>query len=169
MYRLGHARSNIVSFLTEQKKFPEWRNIIYRIWVTSVELKSAKIIFNKKCLLYIHCWQIKTKQSESGHFTFWNCYIQGAPQKKQSHCFLHRALKTSRKVDFGGCPLDKLYQIKNTGIRTLYILKLIHSWNCYIQGVHERSNKTAFFAEHMKVQEKSTFADALWINCSKLK
>ena len=57
-------------------------------------------------------WQIKTKQSDSGHFTFWNCYIQGSPRKKQSHCFFHRESKTSRKLDFGGCPLDELQQIR---------------------------------------------------------
>ena len=25
----------------------------------------------------------KIKKLESGHYTFWNCYIQGAPRKKQ--------------------------------------------------------------------------------------
>ena len=35
--------------------------------------------------------------------------------------------------------------------------------------LHERSSKTASFAEHLNRQEKSTFADALWITCSKLK
>ena len=35
--------------------------------------------------------------------------------------------------------------------------------------LHEKSNKTASFAEHLKVRENSTFADKLWINCSKLK
>ena len=51
MYSVDHAKSNIVSFLTEQEKFPESRNIRYGIWVTSAELKSAKIMHNKKCLL----------------------------------------------------------------------------------------------------------------------
>ena len=34
--------------------------------------------------------------------------------------------------------------------------------------LHERSNNTVFFAEHLQFQEKLTFTDALWINCSKL-
>ena len=34
-------------------------------------------------------WKVvkQNKKTELEHYTFWNCYIQGAPQKKQYHCF----------------------------------------------------------------------------------
>ena len=35
--------------------------------------------------------------------------------------------------------------------------------------LHKRSNNTASFVEHLKYQEKVTYADALWINCNQLK
>ena len=35
--------------------------------------------------------------------------------------------------------------------------------------LHERSNITASFAEHLKFKEKLTFSPVLWINCGKLK
>ena len=35
--------------------------------------------------------------------------------------------------------------------------------------LHERSNKTAFFAEHLKFQEKMTFTYALSVKSGKLK
>ena len=34
------------------------------------------------------------------------------------------------------------------------------------RALHKQSNKTASFTEHIKFQEKLTFIDALWINCS---
>ena len=44
--------------------------------------------------------QIKVKQLELGQCTFWKCYIQGAPQKKQYHCSFLETPKISRKYDF---------------------------------------------------------------------
>ena len=37
--------------------------------------------------------------------------------------------------------------------------------------LHEQSNNTASFTEHLKFQKKykKNFEDALWINCSQLK
>ena len=46
------------------------------------------------------------KQLESGHFTFWKCYIQGASWTKQYHCFSREAPRSSRKIDFYACNLD---------------------------------------------------------------
>ena len=34
--------------------------------------------------------------------------------------------------------------------------------------LHKRGNDTASLVEHLKFQEKLSFAGALWINCSKL-
>ena len=45
----------------------------------------------------------------------------------------------------------------------------IHFQNATYRALQERSNDTASFAEHLKLQEKLTCADALWINCSQLK
>ena len=51
-----------------------------------------------------------------------------APQMKQLHCFFRRAPKICRKIDFCRCPLDLLQsiQIKKTGVKTFYILELLH-------------------------------------------
>ena len=43
-------------------------------------------------------WQIKIREIESEHSTFWKSYIEGAPRTKQP--------KTARKSDFAGCSLD---------------------------------------------------------------
>ena len=41
--------------------------------------------------------------------------------------------------------------------------------NWYIQGAPRMSNITASFAVHLNLQEKLTFAYALWVNSSKSK
>ena len=45
-------------------------------------------------------WQIKIKQLESEHYTFWKSYIQGAPWRKQYRCSFRGALKISKNNDF---------------------------------------------------------------------
>ena len=35
--------------------------------------------------------------------------------------------------------------------------------------LHERSNIAAPFAEHLKFQEKETFAKVFWVKCGKIK
>ena len=42
----------------------------------------------------------------------------------------------------------------------------LHSENTIYTVLYEQSNNTASFVEHLKFQEKSTFADAIWLNCS---
>ena len=111
------------------------------------------------------CWQIKTKKLESGHYTFWNCYIQGAPQKKHYLCFFRGAPQTSRLNAFYTHISGQCWQVKTKKLESgHYYFKIATE-----RVVHERSNKTASFLEHLKVQEKSAFADALWIKCRKLK
>ena len=39
------------------------------------------------------------RKLESGRYTFWKCYIKGAPRKKQYHCF-PGALKVQEEVTF---------------------------------------------------------------------
>ena len=45
-------------------------------------------------------WQIKIKLLETGHYSFWKCFIQGAPCKKQYHCFFHGEPKIKKKTGF---------------------------------------------------------------------
>ena len=51
-------------------------------------------------------------------------------------------------------------------MKTLYILTLLHT---AYSVLHERSNKTGSFAEHLKLQEKMTFRHILWVNTEKSK
>ena len=59
---------------------------------------------------FIHTFWVnvdKSKQKQKNEdYTFQNCYIQGAPQKKQQNCFLRETPDISRKVDFCQCTLD---------------------------------------------------------------
>ena len=62
--------------------------------------------FKKKLLLQIDFWvknaqknKIK-KKKKLGHYTFCNFYMQGAPRKKQYHCFFRGVPKTSGRNDF---------------------------------------------------------------------
>ena len=45
----------------------------------------------------------------------------------------------------------------------------LHFETAIYRVLHERSSHTASFKEHLKLQEKLTFADPSWMNCSKLK
>ena len=45
----------------------------------------------------------------------------------------------------------------------------IHFKNAAYRVLQERSNNTVSFPDHLKFEEMLLFADALWINCSKLK
>ena len=45
----------------------------------------------------------------------------------------------------------------------------LHFETAIYRVLHERSIHTASFTENLKLQEKLTLADALWINCNKLK
>ena len=51
-------------------------------------------------------------------------------------------------------------------MKTLYILTLLHT---AYSVLHERSNKTGSFAEHLKLQEKMTFRHILWVKSEKSK
>ena len=45
----------------------------------------------------------------------------------------------------------------------------LHFETALYRVLHERSIHTASFTENLKLQEKLTLADALWMNCNKLK
>ena len=49
----------------------------------------------------------QNKKLKSGHYTFWKCYVQGAPRKTQYHCFLRGARTISRINDFYGYTMGK--------------------------------------------------------------
>ena len=74
-------------------------------------------------------WEIKIKRLKSGYYTFKKCYIEGAPRKKQHHCFFRGTPKISRKIDFYTYKLGEWWQIKikKTRIRILYVLKMLYT------------------------------------------
>ena len=76
-------------------------------------------------------------------------------------------LKLQEKLTLADALWMNCNKWKKTRIRTFWNLYKIEA--ATLAMLQERSNKTASFAEHLKFQEKSTFADALWITCSKLK
>ena len=45
----------------------------------------------------------------------------------------------------------------------------LHFETALYRVLHERSIHTTSFTENLKLQEKLTLADALWMNCNKLK
>ena len=45
----------------------------------------------------------------------------------------------------------------------------LHFETALYRVLHERSIRTTSFTENLKLQEKLTLADALWMNCNKLK
>ena len=55
---------------------------------------------------------MKRGKPESRDYIFWKCYVQGAPRKKQYHCFFHGAPEISRKINFHTYTLGQLWQIK---------------------------------------------------------
>ena len=87
----------------------------------------------------------QNKKLESGHYTFWKCCKQGAPQRKQYHFFFPETPKISRKIDFG---LIVAYWNKNARIRNTINYEILT-----YSVLQEKSNKTASFAEHLKFQE----------------
>ena len=56
-------------------------------------------------------------------------------------------------------------QDRTTRARTLCNLKMLSIY----EVLHERSNITTSFEEHLKLLEKLTFTYALWVSSSKLK
>ena len=51
----------------------------------------------------------KSKQNNQNQGTLhFETAILRVLHERRMHCFPHRTPKTSRKVDFGGCPLDEL-------------------------------------------------------------
>ena len=54
----------------------------------------------------------QNKKIESGHYTFSNCYMQGAPWRKQFRFFFHGAPKITKINYFCRCSLVRSWQIK---------------------------------------------------------
>ena len=57
----------------------------------------------KNWILQIDFWvnnAKKTNKKKLGHYTYCNLYMQGAPRKKQYHCFFRGTPKTSGRNDF---------------------------------------------------------------------
>ena len=52
-------------------------------------------------------WEIKIKKTESEHYTFWNCYMKGAPRKKQYCFFFSGAPKITKINYFCTCSLGR--------------------------------------------------------------
>ena len=88
--------------------------------------------FKKKWLLQIDFWvknAKKKKKKKLGHYTFCNFYMQGAPRKKQYHCFFCGAPKTSGRNDFFRSILGETLQKTDQVELADYVL-----WNWYTQG-----------------------------------
>ena len=126
----------------------------------------------KKLLLSRSTWKFKKSQLLQMHFELivanWNqktrIEILSILKLLYTGCSTKEAIslfpswtKTSRINAFSTRILGKCSQIKIKQLESgQYILKLLHT-----KVLHKRSNKTASFEEHLEVQEKSTFADAL--------
>ena len=109
LYRVLHERSNIFFSLTEHVNLQKIN------YFCTCSLRSSR--------------QIKIKSLVSGHWTFRNCYIEGAPGKIQQHWCFRVAPGISKKVTFAHCLWVNSCQtkLKKDRIRTAYILKLLHT------------------------------------------
>ena len=105
----------------------------------------------EKWLFHMHFSQLVANQNgkklESGHYIFWNCYIQGAARKKQYHRFFRRTLKISGKNYFYRSILGEQWHINIKKLEPIYFEIAVHMM------FHERNNITASFAEHVKFWE----------------
>ena len=70
-------------------------------------------------------WKSKITKLASGHFTFWKCYVQGPPRKKQYRHFFGGVLNVSRIIDFYTCNLDKEKTKKETNFIFCSIFKVV--------------------------------------------
>ena len=84
---------------------------------------------------------------------------------KQQHCFFRGAPKISEKIDFCRCSLYCLCPIKQKNLNQ----DAIHFKSATYRELHQRSNKTTSFAEHLKFQEQMTLTYALSVKSRKLK
>ena len=131
LYKVLHERSNITASFTSFKnrlKFQENITSAHAVWVSSG----------------------KSKKVEKKDYTFWKCYVHGAPQKKQYHCFFRWVSKISRKkktfthaiwVNGGNA------KGKNENEEARKFEKYIH------RVLNETGNITAFFVEHLNFPE----------------
>ena len=113
---------------------------------------------------------IKIKTIVPGHYTFWKYYLQDQCNHQRSNisASLTEHVKVQEKMTFIHAlwlNTNKSKQ-KTTRKRGHYTF-----WKCYLQDqyYHQRSNISASFTEHLKVQEKITFIHALWVNTNKSK
>ena len=122
----------------------------------SLLLSRNTYYFKKKWLLHMQFGllvanQNRKKKIKRGYYTFSNCYIQGAPWKKQYHCSFRGALKISRMNDFYRSILGELWDIK-------IIIKKNQDTICFEIATHwaphERCNNTALFAKHLNFKKK---------------
>ena len=88
-----------------------------------------------------------------GHNTFWECYIQGAPRKKQYHRSFRGTPKISRKMT----STHSLWV--NSGKSKEKQLDLGHYmfWNCEIQGAPRMEQCHSSFAGAPKFSRKIEF------------
>ena len=109
IYRVIHEGSNITALFAEYLKFQEKMIFAHSFWVNSEKSKAT---------------QLKLE-----HYTFWNCYIKGAPLTEQYHSSFRGAPTISRINDFYRSILGGYWGIKirKNRIWTLYILELLHT------------------------------------------
>ena len=119
-----HEGSNITVPFAEHLKLQEKMTFTYALWVNSDKSRE--------------------KQLELEHCTFWNCYLQGAPQSEQYHSSFREAPKISRINYFYRIILGKQWGIK--------IKK-----NCYIKGAPQKMQYHCSFSGAPKISRKSDF------------
>ena len=90
--------------------------------------------------------KLKKKKKESGHYAFWNCYMQGVPRKKQYRFSFAEQLKLQKINCFCTCSLGRSKHFE------IAIYKLLR----------ERCNNIGSSPEHLEFQ-KSDF-NALSLN-----
>ena len=107
--------------------------------------------FKKNWLLHMHFGVIVTywiREIESGHFTFWKCYIQGGPRTKQFNCLLCGAPKIKKRRNFS----TFWWIVSNQNQKANYAF-----WKCYIQGAPRKKEYHCFFCGATKNLRKIDF------------
>ena len=157
MYRVLHIRSNITTSFAENLPFPEWMTFTHALWVGhTCTLGRQK--------------PIKIKTIVPRHYTFWKYYLQDQCNHQRSNisASLTEHVKVQEKMTF----IHALWLNTNKSKQKITRKRGHYTfWKCYLQDqyYHQRSNISASFTEHLKVQEKMTFIHALWVNTNKSK
>ena len=143
-------------------------------WKMPLLLSRSIDYFKKKWLLHMQFGLIVANQNQKlkrGHYTFWKCSLQGAPRKKQYHCFFRGAPKISRINNFYTYTLGTIrYYSKSKKIKIKKKSKTGHYsfLKSYIQGALRKKQYYCFFRGALKISEKAWLLRIhFWSNVAK--